>query len=148
MMLGPHTGARLVAVLGALVLLPACARAPMSDDIEETGDALEMAGAGPLSLAGTEPGELEAAMDGVLALRNGCLGLDMEGSDEFVELVWEVDDAQWVPDPPSVEYRGTRAAPGDAVTVGGGAVPGIDHVLRPDGCAAADRTFKVDALNR
>ncbi len=93
-----------------------------------------------------QPGELEAAMDGVLAVRDGCLGLDLGESDDFVELVWEVDDAQWVLDPPSLEYRGTRAAPGDGVTVGGGAVPNIDHVQRPDGCAAADRTFKVDSL--
>lgn len=149
MTLGPSTMvARLAAIVGGLVLVSACAGAPVSDDLDGAAGASSTSGVGPLSLASAQAGELEAAMDGVLSLRDGCLGLDLTGSDEFVELVWEADGARWLSEPPTVEYRGTRAAPGDAVTVGGGSVPNIDHVQRPDGCAAADRTFKVDSLSR
>lgn len=141
------TVARLAAIVGALVLVPACSGAPGSDDVDEAVGASAMSDGGPLSLATAQSGELEAAMDGALSLRDGCLGLDLTESGEFVELVWEADGARWMSDPPTVEYRGTRAAPGDTVTVGGGAVPNIDHLQRPDGCAAADRTFKVDSLS-
>ena len=77
------TVARLAAIVGALVLATACSDAPVSDDVDEAAGASSRSGVGPLSLASAQAGEVEAAMDGVLSLRGGCLGLDLTGSDEL-----------------------------------------------------------------